>query len=36
VTSIDIDRFGQPHISYYDATSGNLRHAVRTLAVIDR
>lgn len=31
VTSIVIDRFAQPNISYYDATARNLRHAVRTL-----
>ena len=32
--ALALKRDGQPH--YYDATSGNLRHAVRTLAVIDR
>jgi hypothetical protein len=35
VTSIAIDRFGQPNISYYDATSRNLRHAGRILDVIE-
>ena len=33
-SSIAIDRFAQPHISYYDSTARNLRHAVRTLDVI--
>ena len=28
-TSIDIDRFGWPHISYYDTTARYLRHALR-------
>jgi hypothetical protein len=35
VTSVAIDKLARPHISYYDATHGNLRHAVKVRAVID-
>lgn len=35
LTSIAVDGFGQAHITYYDATNRNLRHAVKILGFVE-